>query len=45
VALAFGGSLLLALRAVIEEMIWRVRFKRYLNVNEGVKLKDDHGPD
>lgn len=41
----FGGILFLALRVVIEEVIWRVRLKRCLKVNEGVKLKDDHGSD
>jgi hypothetical protein len=42
---AFGGFFLLAVGIVIEEMIWRIRLKRCLQDNEGVKLNDDHGSD
>jgi hypothetical protein len=41
----FGGILFLALRVVIEEVVWRVRLKRCLKVNEGVKVMDTHGSD
>jgi hypothetical protein len=41
----FGGILFLALRVVIEELTWRVRLKRCLRANEGVKPTDRHGSD
>jgi len=43
VLVVFGGILFLALRVVIEEVIWRVRLKRCLKTNEGVKMTDPHG--
>jgi hypothetical protein len=41
----FGGNLILALGVGIEEIAWRVRLKRRLKANEGVKMEDAHGPD
>ena len=42
---AFGGFFLLAIGITIEEMIWRIRLKRRLAANEGVKARDAAGPD
>jgi hypothetical protein len=36
----FGGNLILALGIGIEEFVWRVRLKRRLKANEGVKLRE-----
>jgi hypothetical protein len=36
---AFGGFFLLAVGISIEEMIWRIRLKRRLAANEGVKAR------
>ncbi|HYT53724.1 MAG TPA: hypothetical protein VEQ38_03345 [Verrucomicrobiae bacterium] len=43
VLVVFGGILFLALRVIIEEVIWQVRLKRCLKTNEGVKMTDPHG--
>ena len=42
VLILFGSLLFLALRVGVEEVIWRVRLKRCLKANEGVKLEDAH---
>lgn len=41
----FGGILILTLGIVIEEIIWRIRLKRRLVANEGVKPRDTAGLD
>ena len=39
----FGGNLILVLGIGIEEFVWRVRLKRRLKANEGVKLRETSG--
>jgi hypothetical protein len=36
----FGGLFLLAIGIVVEELIWRIRLKRRLAANEGVRPRD-----
>lgn len=38
VLVVFGGILFLALRVIIEEVIWRIRLKCCLKANDGVKI-------
>jgi hypothetical protein len=45
VLVVFGGILFLALRVIIEEVVWRVRLKRCLKANDGVQMTDTHGSD
>jgi hypothetical protein len=45
VLVVFGGILFLALRVIIEEIIWRIRLKCCLKANDGVKMTDPHGSD
>jgi hypothetical protein len=33
-AAVFGGNLILALGVTIEEVVWRIRLKRYLDANQ-----------
>jgi hypothetical protein len=41
--MVFGVALFLLLRVLIEEFAWRVKLKRCLKDNDGVKLERAHG--